>query len=57
MRGFQCPRSAARFCRGYNELRNFLRFRSHRNQNVLADRRRLLLLRRTATVLAIPEAA
>ena len=28
MRGFKCPRSAARFCRGYDELRNFLRPRS-----------------------------
>src|SRR3954452_11026140 len=25
MRGFKCVRSAARFCRGYDELRNFLR--------------------------------
>ena len=25
MRGFKCPRSAARFCRAYDELRNFLR--------------------------------
>jgi putative transposase len=59
MRGFQCPRSAARFCRGHDELRNFLRLRlrSHRNQHVPADRRRLLLFRRTATVLAILEAA
>jgi len=28
MRGFKCPRSAARFCRGHDELRNFLRLRS-----------------------------
>ena len=28
MRGFKCPRSAARFCRGHDELRNFLRPRS-----------------------------
>src|SRR3954447_9918727 len=32
MRGFKCPRSAARFCRGHDELRNYLRPRSHRNQ-------------------------
>jgi putative transposase len=57
MRGFQCPRSAARFCRGHDELRNFLRLRSHRNQHVPADRRRSLFFRRTATVLAILEAA
>jgi transposase-like protein len=57
MRGFQCPRSAARFCRGHDELRHFLRLRSHRNQRVPADRRRSLLFRRTTTVLAILKAA
>ena len=57
MRGFKCPRSAARFCRGYDELRNFLRLRCRHNQHVLADRRRLLLLRRTVAVLGILEAA
>ena len=57
MRGFKCPRSAARFCRGHDELRNFLRPRSRRNQHVPAARRRVLFLRRTATVLAILEAA
>ena len=57
MRGFKCPRSAARFCRGYDELRNFLRVRSCHNQHVPALRRRLLYLRRSLTVLAILEAA
>jgi putative transposase len=57
MRGFKCPRSAARFCRGYDELRDFLRPRSRHNQHVPADRRRLLLLRRTVTVLGILGAA
>jgi len=57
MRGFKCPRSAARFCRAYDELRNFLRPRSRPHQHVPADRRRLLHLRRTATVLAILQAA
>ncbi len=57
MRGFKCARSAARFCRGHDELRHFLRLRSHHNQHVPADRRRLLLLRRSVTVLAILEAA
>ncbi len=57
MRGFKCPRSAARFCRGHDELRNFLRPRSHHNQHVPAARRRLLLLRRTVTVLGLLEAA
>jgi transposase-like protein len=57
MRGFKCPRSAARFCRGHDELRNFLRLRSRRHQHVPADRRRLLLIRRTVTVLRFLEAA
>src|SRR5215211_7404502 len=57
MRGFKCPRSAARFCRAYNELRNFLRLRSRPHQHAPADRRRLLLLRRTVAVLGILGAA
>jgi len=57
MRGFKCPRSAARFCRGHDELRDFLRLRSRHNQHVPADRRRLLLLRKTVAVLAVLEAA
>jgi putative transposase len=32
MRGFKCPRSADRFCRGYDELRNLLRPRSRPHQ-------------------------
>ena len=57
MRGFKCPRVAARFCRSHDELRNFLRVRSRHNQHVPAFRRRLLHLRRTVTVLAMLEAA
>ena len=57
MRGFKCPQSAARFCQGHDELRDFLRLRSRHNQHVPADRRRLLLLRRTVTALRILEAA
>src|SRR5919112_2049517 len=57
MRGFKCPRSAARFCRAYDELRNFLRPRSRPHQHVSADCRRLLHLRRSVTVLAILQAA
>ena len=56
MRGFKCPRSAARFCRGYDELRNVLCPRTH-HQHIPADRRRLQFLRRTVTLLAILEAA
>src|ERR671932_320454 len=57
MRGFQCPRSAARFCRSHDELPNFLRLRSRPHQHVPADRRRPLFLRRTVAVLGILEAA
>jgi len=57
MRGFKCPRSASRFCRGYDELRNLLRPRSRPHQQVSANHRRLYFLRRTATVMAILEAA
>jgi putative transposase len=57
VRGFKCPRSAARFCRGYDELRNHLRPRCRHNQYVSAARRRLQFLRRSVRVLAILEAA
>ena len=57
MRGFKCPRSAARFCRGYDELRNFLRPRFRPYQHVPADCRRLRFLRRAVTVLSILETA
>ena len=49
MRGFKCPRSAGKFCRAYDELRNFLRSRSRTNQPVSADYCRFHFLRRTAT--------
>jgi hypothetical protein len=39
MRGFKSFASAERFCRGYDELRNFLRSRTRHNQHVPADRR------------------
>jgi len=57
MRGFKCSRSASRFCRAHDELRNFLRLRSRPHQHVPAARRRSLLLRRTRTVLRTLEAA
>src|SRR4051812_49559781 len=57
MRNFKSFASAERFCRSYDELRNFLRPRTRHNQHVLASRRRLLHFRRAATVLAILEAA
>src|SRR5215212_2902759 len=57
MRGFKCPRSAARFCRAYDELRNFLRPRSRHNQSVPADGRKLQFLCRAMTVLGMLEVA
>ena len=57
MRGFESVPSAGRFCRAHDELRSFLRARRRCGQHVAADRRRLLHLRRTATILAIMTAA
>jgi hypothetical protein len=57
MRGFKSFASAERFCRSHDELRNFLRPRTRRNQHVPADRRRLLHRRRANAALAILEAA
>ena len=57
MRGFKSFASAERFCRGYDELRNFLRPNTRHNQHVPANRRRLIHLRRATSVLAILEAA
>ena len=57
MRGFKDFGAAARFCRGYDELRAFLRLRTRHNQPVPANRRRLLHRRRATTVLATLQAA
>ena len=57
MRGFKSFASAERFCRSYDELRNFLLPCTRYNQYVSASRRRLLHLRRASSVLAILEAA
>ena len=57
MRGFKCPRSAARLCRGHDEPRHVLRPRSCHNQHVPTDHRRLRFLRRSVIVLAIVETA
>jgi transposase-like protein len=57
MRGFKSFGSAERFCRGHDELRDFLRPRTRHNQIVPAGRRRRLHLRRATAVLAILEAA
>jgi transposase-like protein len=57
MLGFKSVPSARRYCRGHDELRNFLRSRSHMCQHVPAAARRLHHMRRTAIVLDILEAA
>jgi len=57
MRGFKSSSSAARFCRDFDELRNFLRPRSNRNQHVPASHRRLHILSRSLTVISILTAA
>ncbi|WP_376093881.1 IS6 family transposase [Roseomonas sp. CCTCC AB2023176] len=57
MRGFGAFEAAARFCRGYDELRSHLRTRSRHAQHVPANRRRLLHLRRATAALAILRAA
>jgi putative transposase len=57
MRGFKCVRSAMRFCRGYDELRNFLRPASPRHQPVSANHRRLHVLCAATTVISILQAA
>src|SRR3954464_13944448 len=57
MRNFKSFASAERFCRSYDELRNFLRPHIRHNQYVSASRRRLLHLRRATAALIILEAA
>ena len=57
MRGFKSFASAERFCRGYDELRDFLRPNTRHNQHVPTSRRRLIHLRRATSALAILEAA
>ncbi len=54
MRGFKSFASAERFCRSYDELRDFLRARTRHGQHVSANRRRRLRhLRRATAALAI----
>ena len=57
MRGFKGFASAERFCRGHDELRDFLRPRTRHDQHVPADLRRRLHLRRATAALAILVAA
>ena len=57
MRGFKDGSSASSFCRSFDELRNFLRPRSNRNQHVPARDRSLHILSRSLTVISILTAA
>jgi putative transposase len=57
MLGFKSTASAGRYCRGHDELRDFLRCRSRMCQHIPAPARRLRHMRRTAIVLGILEAA
>jgi putative transposase len=57
MLGFKSVRSARRYCRSHDELRNFLRCRSRMCQRVPAATRRLRHTRRTAIVIGILQAA
>jgi putative transposase len=57
MLGFKSTASAGRYCRGHDELRDFLRCRSRMCQHVPAATRRLRHMRRTAIALGILEAA
>ena len=57
MLGFKSTTSAKCYCRGHDELRNFLRCRSRMCQRVPAAIRRLRHMRRTAIALGILEVA
>ena len=57
MRGFKEHEAADRFCREYDELRNFLRSRSRHNQYVPATRRRRHFLQRARIAMGIMQIA
>ena len=56
MRGFKSAAAAGRFCRAHDDLRDFVRFRSHHRQHIPSDQRRLRFLRRAVTALGPLEA-
>ena len=56
MLGFKSTPSARRYCQSHDELRNFLRYRSHMCQHVPASTRRVHHMRRTAVALGILQA-
>jgi transposase-like protein len=53
MRGFKEHEAADRFCREYDELRNFLRSRARHNQYVPATRRRRHFLHQARIAMGI----
>lgn len=53
MRGFGCFESATRFCRAFDELRQFFRFRTTMNQSVPLAQQRELFCQRLATLQAL----
>ena len=57
MLGFKSTISAAQYWQCHDELRNYLRSRSHMGEYVSASTRRFHHMRRTAIVLGILEAA
>jgi putative transposase len=57
MGGFKSVASATRFCRVHDEVRNFLRPRSRRNEVVSLVQRRLLYTARTRVLLTSLAAA
>jgi putative transposase len=57
MRGFKEFGAAHRFCRAFNEVRNFLRPASHLNQRVSFARRRTIHVQRVAALRDLISAA
>ena len=53
MRGFGEVTSAARFCRAFDELRQFFRFRTTMNQSVSLAHQRALFLQRLDALQAL----
>jgi putative transposase len=57
MRGFKAFGSAGRFCRAFDEVRNFLRPATYINQNVSLARRRAIHVQRVAALRDLISAA
>ena len=57
MRGFKAFGSAHRFCRAFDEVRNFLRPTSYINQSVSLARRRVIHVQRVAALRDLISAA